>query len=120
MSRTVELNRYRDKLHALREQLDAHASQQGDDVSDVVDSGERANQQTEFAVNIGLATHDAAIRKEIDDALGRIDAGTFAQCGNCHAVIGTRRLSAIPYARFCVRCERRIEQEGTTEVDLGA
>lgn len=113
MSPALKVHRYRDKLHALRAHLDAHVSQLVDDFPDPADSADRANQQTEVAVNVGLATHEAELRKEIDDALGRIGAGTFAICENCRSVIDTRRLSAIPYARYCIRCERRIEQEGT-------
>ena len=113
MTATLSLNRYRDKLHALRAHLDAHISQRADDVSDAADEADRASRQTDVAVSIGLATHEAVTRNEIDDALERIDAGTFAMCGKCNAVIGGRRLNAIPYARYCVRCERRIEQGGT-------
>jgi DnaK suppressor protein len=113
MSPSLKVNRYRDKLHALREHLDAQISQLADEVFEAADSADRANQQTEVAVNIGVATHEAVLRKEIDDALERITAGTFAICEKCHAVIGMRRLNAIPYARYCVRCERRVEQEGT-------
>jgi DnaK suppressor protein len=113
MSPALKGNSYRDKLRALRTHLDGHVSQLAEDVSDVADSADRASQETEVAVNIGLATHEAVIRKEIDDALERINAGTFAICENCRAVIATRRLNAIPHARYCIRCERRIEQDGT-------
>lgn len=113
MSPTLKVNRYREKLNALREHLDAHGSQLPDEVIDAADWADRASQQAEVAVNIGLATHEAVLRKEIDDALERLNAGTFATCEKCNAVIGARRLNAIPYARYCVRCERRIEEEGT-------
>ena len=113
MSPTLKLNRYRDKLYALRTHLDAHVLQLADDVSDPADAADRANQQSEIAVKIGLATHEADLRKEIDDALARLNAGTFAACEKCHAVIGARRLHALPYARYCVRCERSVEREGT-------
>lgn len=108
MLATLKVNRYRDKLHALRAHLDAHVTQLADDLPD---SADRATQQTDVAVNIGLAMHAADLRKEIDDALGRIDAGTFAICENCHAVIAAHRLNAIPHARYCIRCERSVEQE---------
>jgi DnaK suppressor protein len=113
MLAALKLNLYRDKLGALRAHLDAHVLRLADDASETADPADRANQQTEVAVNIGLATHETVTRKEIDDALERISAGTFGTCEKCHTVIGTRRLNAIPYARYCIRCERRFEQEGT-------
>jgi DnaK suppressor protein len=126
MTKALKLNAYQDKLHALRARLDAHASSLRDEAShdassELVDGGsdrpaestDRANHQSEVAVTIGLATHEAVTRKEIEDALERISAGIFGNCENCYAVIGARRLNAIPYARYCVQCERRVEQEGT-------
>ena len=113
MTTTDKCNRYRDKLLALRGQLDAQISQLAEEVEEVFDVADRVEWQTGIAVSIGLATHEATIRKEIDDALERIDADTFGICERCQAVIGVPRLKAIPYARFCVRCEREIEQAAT-------
>lgn len=112
MSHVLKGSQYRDKLLALRTNLDAQIAQSADDAFVPADWADRANQQTEVAVNMGLIAHEADLRKEIDDALERILMGTFAICENCNAAIGTRRLNAIPYARYCIRCERRIEREG--------
>jgi RNA polymerase-binding protein DksA len=112
MTLALKTNHYQDKLLALREHLDASISPSAMDAIDLADWADRANQQTEVAVNIGLVAHEAAMRKEIDDALERITADTFGICEKCQAVIGARRLNALPYARYCVRCERRIELEG--------
>jgi DnaK suppressor protein len=111
MSPTLKAN-HRKELLALREHLDAQLAHSAIDAVEPADWADRASQQTEVAVNIGLVTREAVLRKEIDDALERIAAGTFAICEKCHAVIGERRLNAGPYARYCVRCERRVEQEG--------
>jgi DnaK suppressor protein len=112
MSLALKVNQYRDKLLALRENLDAQILPSATDAFDVTDWADRANQQTEVAVNMGLVAHEAVTRKEIDDALERITAGTFAVCEKCHAGISARRLNALPYARYCLRCERRFEREG--------
>jgi len=118
MKPILKLNQYRDKLHALRDHLFAQLSQRPDEGFDASDSADRASHQSDLAVNIGLATHEAALLKEIEAALGRIDAGTYAICEKCKAKIGARRLTALPYARYCVECERRVEQDGATAVGL--
>ena len=46
---------------------------------------------------------------EIDDALGRIEAGTYGTCAVCGAVIPEERLAAIPYATLCLDDKRRKE-----------
>lgn len=42
--------------------------------------------------------------REIDAALGRLDAGTYGTCANCGEPIGDGRLEARPVARTCIRC----------------
>jgi len=122
MLQALKLDSYRDKLRALRTRLDAHVGQLREEFSHgadgetggfsdaPVDSAERASQQTEIAVSIGLAENEAHLRTEIDAALARISDETFGTCEECAAKIGVKRLNALPYARFCIRCERRIEQ----------
>jgi RNA polymerase-binding protein DksA len=111
MSPALKANRHRQELLALREHLDAQLSQPAIDAFEPADWADRASQQTEADVNIGLVTRETILRKEIDDALERIAVGTFAICEKCHAVIGAQRLKAVPYARYCVRCERRVEHD---------
>lgn len=56
-----------------------------------------------------LSRHARRLLTEIDDALRRIDAGTFGTCENCGQAIALERLDAIPYARLCMECKRRDE-----------
>jgi DnaK suppressor protein len=121
-----KFNAYLDKLHALRTRLDAHAAELREESSHgadgetaegfsnaPVDAADRASQKIEIAVSIGLAENEANLRTEIDAALDRVNRGTFGICEECGTAIGANRLNAIPYARFCIRCERRIEQRAT-------
>ena len=41
---------------------------------------------------------------EFDDALRRVDAGTYGSCEKCGRPIGAERLAARPFARFCMAC----------------
>jgi RNA polymerase-binding protein DksA len=47
----------------------------------------------------------------IDDALQRIETGTFGTCGRCGKLIAEERLEAIPYANRCIDC-KRLEERG--------
>ena len=42
--------------------------------------------------------------EDIEDALARLDQGTFGTCERCGEAIPVERLEAIPYARRCVNC----------------
>ena len=46
----------------------------------------------------------------IDEALGRIDNGTFGMCSRCGKQIAEERLEAIPYATRCIDCQRLAER----------
>ncbi|PZT70709.1 molecular chaperone DnaK [Streptomyces sp. SW4] len=57
-----------------------------------------------------LSAQQAAIErvlKEIDDAFGRVDAGTYGTCLACAKPVPAERLEILPYTRFCVACQRR-------------
>jgi len=62
------------------------------------------NYEQEFA--LGLIENEEQELREIDAALGRIQAGTFGQCETCGKSIRKARLKAIPYARLCIECKR--------------
>lgn len=48
--------------------------------------------------------------EEIDQALTRIDAGTFGKCESCSNEIPPKRLERIPDARLCVACKEKEEK----------
>jgi DnaK suppressor protein len=58
---------------------------------------------------IGMAERTAAEIQAIDDALERIEAGTYGICEKCRARILPERLQALPSAARCTRCQA--EQE---------
>ncbi|MDB5349878.1 MAG: yocK [Planctomycetota bacterium] len=62
-------------------------------------------------VELELLQNEGQILSEVNDALSRIDQGTLGYCDSCHLEISLNRLEAIPYARYCIRCARRIERE---------
>ena len=47
----------------------------------------------------------------IDDAIARIEAGTFGNCEECERPIPLERLKAVPYATECIECRRKAETE---------
>jgi len=42
--------------------------------------------------------------RETEDALAKMDAGTYGQCESCAGDIGEARLEAMPAARLCIPC----------------
>ena len=50
------------------------------------------------------------ILREIEEALARIDDGTYGTCAACGKEIPDERLQAVPYAVMCVDDKRRVER----------
>ncbi len=61
--------------------------------------------------SLGLASNEMKILYELDDALKKIEEGTFGICEDCKGLITKNRLKAVPSARLCVKCQEREEKK---------
>lgn len=68
------------------------------------------NYDQEFT--LGLIENERVTLEEIQEALSRIESGTFGRCLECNAVIPKPRLQALPYTRHCIQCARVMESRG--------
>jgi RNA polymerase-binding transcription factor DksA len=72
------------------------------------DAGSDAYEK-DFALSLLSQEQDALY--EIEEALKRIEAGTYGVCEMSGQPIPVNRLEAIPFARFTVDCQSRFEKE---------
>jgi DnaK suppressor protein len=100
----------RETLLAQADELDAEADikqwRDGGFDDDPADTGS-ANFERERAQS--LAIHARRILTQIEDALQRMDQGTYGRCDRCGEPIEFARLEAIPYATLCLEDKRRDE-----------
>jgi DnaK suppressor protein len=68
------------------------------------DSEERAISRENDDVLERLDESDREEIRQLQDALARIDAGTYGLCTNCGKSIAPARLVALPYASTCITC----------------
>lgn len=66
------------------------------------------NYDREFS--LGLASNDRQSLYDLNDALKRIDDGTFGICEDCKRLIAKVRLKAVPQARLCIKCQEKREK----------
>lgn len=59
--------------------------------------------------SLELLQRDEATLGEIDDALDRVENGTYGLCEACEEPIPKARLNAVPHARNCIECQRKAE-----------
>ncbi|KJJ85104.1 TraR/DksA family transcriptional regulator [Candidatus Omnitrophus magneticus] len=61
----------------------------------------------EFALE--LAESERELLYSLDEAIKRIDAGSFGQCEMCDTCIPKQRLNAMPHAQYCISCQEKRE-----------
>jgi DnaK suppressor protein len=69
----------------------------------------------EFAI-LGL-NRQSELLHNIQAALRRIENGTFGTCTNCEETIGRNRLVAVPWTRFCIRCQEAVDRGDTGVIE---
>ena len=71
------------------------------------DMADQASGNNEVHIHLRLKQTDAKILRAIEEALGRIDRGTYGVCRDCGEPIAEARLRAIPWARVCITCKEK-------------
>ena len=69
------------------------------------DENEYASRVVEVGMQLALRSRMEARRKEVEEALSRMDIGVYGVCEECGDDIGAARLFASPTARLCVHCQ---------------
>src|SRR6476660_8474808 len=72
------------------------------------DEGDLSQQSHEEWIFLNRNTIDMKLLREISDALHRMDIGQYGVCPECEEPISSKRLDAVPWARYCVPCEEQI------------
>jgi RNA polymerase-binding transcription factor DksA len=65
----------------------------------------------EEELTVGLIENEAQLLQEVNDALDRIEQGRFGRCEACGQEIPRARLDALPYARYCLRDARKLQDQ---------
>jgi DnaK suppressor protein len=106
----VQLDKYRKTLEARRAELLAAtpartpATEPGSKSGDWID---QSSQESEIHVRLALKQTDGKLLRAIEDALHRIQNGTFGICADCEVEIRPARLDAVPWTRVCVQCKQK-------------
>ena len=94
------VNMYKQDVRAGQESAD-------DPTEDIVD---RANNSYNRELMFSLSDSERVLLLQIEEALHRMEMGTFGRCTNCSNAIHPLRLEAVPWARFCIDCQELAEK----------
>jgi DnaK suppressor protein len=76
------------------------------------DSADRAAASLDRDIMVDSAARETKQIRDIEAALGKIDAGTYGVCDECGTTIPMARLEYMPNAQYCIACQEKLESQG--------
>jgi DnaK suppressor protein len=99
------LLRKRDELLGNGGMKPLHATMEGNTRQG--DMADQASGNNEVHIQLKLKQTDAKILQAIEEALARMEKGTYGVCRDCGEPIARPRLNAIPWTRSCISCKEK-------------
>jgi DnaK suppressor protein len=56
------------------------------------------------------SNNDRQLLQLVEEALSRIREGSYGECVNCGNELNAKRLEAVPWTRYCINCQEKVEQ----------
>jgi DnaK suppressor protein len=76
-----------------------------------MDTYDLASEERDREISFILTDREREKLQAIQEALGRVDEGSYGICENCEGEIAPARLEALPFTRLCVSCQAEREKE---------
>ncbi len=108
--RRILEERRREMVSEVQEKIrDVRSEASGTPVNGVLDAAESSDADIQEDIELALIQMKAETLNKIDEALARLEKGTFGFCTECGEEISERRLRALPFALRCKDCEEAKE-----------
>ena len=76
----------------------------------IPDPNDRATMESDRSFELRIRGRERKLMDKVDEALIRIEDGSFGICAGCGEDIAIKRLQARPVAKYCIDCKTRQEQ----------
>lgn len=109
-----QLDHFRNILNSWKRDLmvevDRTVSHMKDEAANFPDPNDRATQEEEFSLELRTRDRERKLIRKIDDALKRIEDGSYGYCLETGEEIGIKRLEARPVATLSIEAQERRER----------
>ena len=110
MSKT-KLEDVRKALEAKRKELLAGTSDRQEIlIENAAEEFDRLQQQLNREVAIRNLDRESRLLKDVQKALSRAEDGTLGICLRCEEEIPEKRLNAVPWAAYCLKCQETVDR----------
>ena len=97
--------------HIAKESLKSQKESSGDLSGYSFHMADMASDSYDRELSLNIASEEQEVIYEIDEALKRMEEGKFGLCVSCSKKIPQKRLSAVPYAKYCIQCKSEEEKK---------
>ena len=80
----------------------------------VKDEGDQSVADTQAELNLQRMDQRGRELRALEQALSRMNDGTYGECEECGDAIDPRRLEVQPSSRWCIRCASKLERPRST------
>ena len=80
-----------------------------------MDTYDLASEERDREINFILSDRERVKIKQIDDALVRLEDGSYGVCKSCGLEVAEERLEAMPFTRLCRDCQQDMEREAKSQ-----
>jgi DnaK suppressor protein len=94
----------------LMEEVDRTVSHMKDEAANFPDPNDRATQEEEFSLELRTRDRERKLIRKIEEALKRIEDGSYGYCLETGEEIGIKRLEARPVATLSIEAQERRER----------
>jgi DnaK suppressor protein len=121
VSMNIKVSVFRKKLMKQREELLSEAEQTinsklVEDKQSFPDPTDQAAAELDNNFMLKLRGREQKLLKKIDEAIARIDEGSYGVCESCGGPIGIKRLEARPVTTLCIDCKTEQEENEKRQV----
>jgi DnaK suppressor protein len=94
----------------LMQEVDRTVLHMKDEAANFPDPNDRATQESEFSLELRTRDRERKLIRKIEEAIKRIDDGSYGYCNETGEEIGIKRLEARPVATLCLEAQERRER----------
>ena len=94
----------------LMQEVDRTVLHMKDEAANFPDPNDRATQESEFSLELRTRDRERKLIRKIEEAIKRIEDGSYGYCNETGEEIGVKRLEARPVATLCVEAQERRER----------
>jgi DnaK suppressor protein len=105
---------FKEQLEAMKADINVDVEQTLTEMTsqtgNIPDPNDRATMESDRSFELRIRGRERKLMDKVDEALIRIEDGSYGICAGCGDDIAIKRLQARPVAKYCIDCKTRQEQ----------